>query len=349
MRPLHHAIREVVRFGKVDVQQVGGRRRMGGLSLASTVDRRKRDGVDARRPTAAMELRRAAEVQKCADKGWKSALICLGNMRKGGVAPGSAAYNVALKACAGAGEWGRAAALVEDMQGSGAIPDRGIVAEIRAAGDNLGVMALEDDGDLSCDSDDGDGDVSSVLSGAARNKGGDSGGGIQGSIASMHTAAFGADVAWPSRRPTQDDQAQTGSSTDCSSMSSSSSSSGGGSNGSIANLHNMALGADAAWPSRCPTNSNDDRTATSHSSNNSTGNSGGGDYGSAATRGSSGRSLGSIAWGGRRWRSQHQENEDENASSASPATRGALGVKEGGLPAWSSVASAPFAGSWGDD
>lgn len=41
---------------------------MGGLSLASTVDRRKRDGVDARRPTAAMELRRAAEVQKCADK-----------------------------------------------------------------------------------------------------------------------------------------------------------------------------------------------------------------------------------------------------------------------------------------
>ncbi|CAM9635826.1 unnamed protein product [Ectocarpus sp. 6 AP-2014] len=342
MRPLHHAIREVVRFGKVDVQQIGGRRRMGGLSLASTVDRRKRDGVDARRPTAAMELKRAAEVQKCADKGWKSAIICLGNMRKGGVAPGSAAYNVALKACAGAGEWGRAAALVEDMQGSGAIPDEGIVAEIRAAGDNVGVMALGDDGDLSCSSG---GDMSSVLSGAARNKGGESGGGIQGSIASMHTAAFGADVAWPSRRPTQDDQAHTGSSTDCSSVgsssmgnSSSSSGGGGGSNGSIANLHNMALGADAAWPSRRPTNSN-----------NSTGTSGGGDFGSAATRGSAGRSLGSIAWGGRRWRSQHDKNEDENASSASPATRGARGVKEGGLPAWSSVASAPFAGSWGDD
>ncbi|CAM9186065.1 unnamed protein product [Ectocarpus sp. 4 AP-2014] len=350
MRPFHHAIREVVRFGKVDIQQVGGRRRMGGLALASTVDRRKRDGVDARRPTAAMELRRAAEVQKCADKGWKSALICLGNMRKGGVAPGSAAYNVALKACAGAGEWGRAAALVEDMQGSGAIPDEGIVAEIRAAGDKVGVMAVEDDGDLSCDSG---GDVSSVLSGAARSKRGDRGGGIQGSIASMHTAAFGADVAWPSRRPTQDDQAHTDSSTDCSMSSSSSGGGGGGggggSNGSIANLHNMALGADAAWPSRRPTNSNDGRTAASHSSNNSTGNSGGGDYGSAATRGSSGRSLGSIAWGGRRWRSHHQENEEENASSASPATRGARGVKEGGLPAWSSVASAPFAGSWGDD
>ncbi|CBJ27714.1 hypothetical protein Esi_0083_0044 [Ectocarpus siliculosus] len=271
MRPLHHAIREVVRFGKVDVQQVGGRRRMGGLSLASTVDRRKKDGVDARRPTAAMELKRAAEVQKCADKGWKSALICLGNMRKGGVAPGSSAYNVALKACAGAGEWGRAAALVEDMQGSGAIPDETIVAEIRAAGDNVVVMELGDNDDLSCDSG---GDVSSVLSGAARNKGGESGGGIQ----------------------------------------------------------------DAAWPSRRPTNSN-----------NSTGTSGGGDFGSAATRGSSGRSLGSIAWGGRRWRSQHDENEDENASSASPATRGVRVVKEGGSPAWSSVASAPFAGSWGDD
>ncbi|CAM9729981.1 unnamed protein product [Ectocarpus fasciculatus] len=352
MRPLHHAIREVVRAGKVDVQQVRGRRRMGGLSLASTADRRKRDGVDARRPTGAMELRRAAEVQKCADKGWKSALICLGNMRKGGVSPGSAAYNVALKACAGAGEWGRAAALVEDMQGSGAIPADGIVAEIRAAGDGVGVTALDDDGDLSCDSPDAD--VSSVPSGAARSKG-DSGGGIQGSIASMHTVAFGADVAWPSRRPTQDEQTHTGSSTECSSMSSSSmssSSTSGGSHGSIANLHNMALGADVAWPSRRPTNSNDGRISTGHNSNsnNVTGNCGGSDGGSAAMRGSSGRSLGSIAWGGRRWRSLHQENQDETPpTAASPATRGGSGDKAGGVPSWSSVAPAPFAGSWGDD
>ncbi|CAN0422802.1 unnamed protein product, partial [Hapterophycus canaliculatus] len=88
------------------------RRRLGSLSLGSSADRRATAGVDARRPTRTMELRRAEEVQKCADKGWKSALICLGNMRKGGVSPGSAAYNVALKACAGAGEWDRAAAIL---------------------------------------------------------------------------------------------------------------------------------------------------------------------------------------------------------------------------------------------
>ena len=69
-------------------------------------------------------------------------MICLGNMRKGGVAPGQEAYNIALKACAGAGEWDRASALLEDMSASGATsPDPNVINEIQAGRDAAAAAA----------------------------------------------------------------------------------------------------------------------------------------------------------------------------------------------------------------
>ena len=63
-------------------------------------------------------------------KGWKSALVCLENMLNGGVSPGTRAYNIALKACAEAGEWDRAAALLRDMRACGVAPDAAVVSEV---------------------------------------------------------------------------------------------------------------------------------------------------------------------------------------------------------------------------
>lgn len=44
-------------------------------------------------------------------------------MRKGGVSPGSRAYNIALKACIEAGEQGRAVELLGDMRTAGVAPN----------------------------------------------------------------------------------------------------------------------------------------------------------------------------------------------------------------------------------
>lgn len=80
-------------------------------------------------------------------------MVCLGNMRKGGVSPGSKAYNVALKACVGAGEWDRAAALLEDMSASGATPDASMADEINASKEDAGGIreAAFRDVDVACD------------------------------------------------------------------------------------------------------------------------------------------------------------------------------------------------------
>lgn len=65
---------------------------------------------------------------------WKSALVCIGNMRKGGVSPGTPAYNVAIRACAMAGEADRVSALLADMRASGAMPDEATSAAARLTG-----------------------------------------------------------------------------------------------------------------------------------------------------------------------------------------------------------------------
>eukprot|EP00903_Cladosiphon_okamuranus_P018722 g17234.t2 len=252
---------------------------MGGLSLSSTRDKRATAGVNARRPTETMELRRAAEVQKCADKGWKSALICLGNMHKGGVAPGSAAYNVALKACVEAGKFDRAAALLEDMEGSGATPDADIVREIEASGGAGGGAGLANDDSLTCDAVSSESTAATASNGDSRRSmsslsgGGGSilGGSGRGSVAGMHTAAVGADIDWPSRRPArepnsnsddssssrnnrEDSEELLASSFDPFSLgpinSTTTTSSGGGCGGSVAGMHTVAAGADGGWPSR---------------------------------------------------------------------------------------------------
>lgn len=62
-------------------------------------------------------------------------------MRKGGVAPGVAAYNVALRACAGAGELDRAEALLDDMKSSGATPDQTSFDALVAAADTAAMLS----------------------------------------------------------------------------------------------------------------------------------------------------------------------------------------------------------------
>lgn len=76
---------------------------------------------------------------------WKSAIVCLGNMRKGGVAPGVAAYNVALRACASAGEFTQAETLLEDMKSSGATPDKTSFDALVAAADMASMLSEFDD------------------------------------------------------------------------------------------------------------------------------------------------------------------------------------------------------------
>ena len=254
-------------------------------------------------------------------------------MRKGGVAPGSAAYNVALKACVGAGEFDRAAALLEDMEGSGATPDADIVREITAAGgDGAGGLQNADES-LKCDSGASTA-AARAAAAAAVSSGGSrrsmsslSGRGCgRGSVAGMHTVAVGADIEWPSRRPINDCNARSSNSSSNYSnsdsredrgellmsfdpfslgpvTSSASSMSGSANNGSVAGMH---TGADGVWPSRRP-----------------------------ASDGGGGEQL---------HKHQHLHLHHEGGAGVVPGSK--LGEAEG---AWLSARAAPFAGSWGDD
>ncbi|CAM9509785.1 unnamed protein product [Scytosiphon promiscuus] len=323
-----------------------------------------------------MELRRAEEVQKCADKGWKSALICLGNMRKGGVSPGSAAYNVALKACTEAGEWDRAAALLADMEGTGgATPDADIVLKIEealagegegGAGTSRGEEGVL--GDLSCDtapttsSSPGPSSASSgnVAGSSVRGKagglssggGGVSGGGTRGSIAGMHTmVALGTDASWPSRRTAGGDDGHNNNVNSNSNnnpsgrrMSNTSMNNTSGSRGSVTDMHTIiALGADSPWPSR----------RTSHAID-SNGNDGGMD-GCSGDGAAGSRRSNSLSWGGWRWRngqhrvhaSQNQREEAKGGASHADAFYLGRGCRRAGIRA--EKKAAPFAETWGDD
>lgn len=127
---------------------------------------------------------------------WKSALVCVGNMRKGGVSPGTAAYNVALKACVEAGEWGHASKLLGDMRASGAVPvDAAVAAELEAAmtrGDEAVVASAAVADVSSCDSWGGVVGSQAGSPGTTTTNvvvGGGGGGGV------------GAEGSWPSRGP----------------------------------------------------------------------------------------------------------------------------------------------------
>lgn len=284
-------------------------------------------------------------------------------MRKGGVSPGSAAYNVALKACAGAGEWDRAAALLADMQGTkGATPDAEIVAEIEEA---LAAEGGGDEGvlldDVSCDSagaseagadSSGGGSVGSKGGGLGGSGRGVSGSGSRRSVAGMHTmaVALGADGPWPSRRAAPDDSNIDNTSSSSSSnshvMSSGISMSSIGSDMSMADTYAMGgLGVDRAWPSRRPPSTNDN----ANDANNRCG---------SVVAGST--SSSSASWGGWRWRNRqpthHQQQQHHQMDDASHAGAfyggrgyGAAGKRAEKRAAWPSSPTAPFAGSWGDD
>lgn len=239
-------------------------------------------------------------------------------MRKGGVSPGSAAYNVALKACAGAGEWGRAAALVEDMQGSGATPDAGLVVEITAATEGLrggsSSSSVSPGGDATAAaatvfSEDGDLSFDSVSSGSSTTSSNSSNGGS--SISSKFNSTSGRTRG-----------------------SGSSSKGNSGSHGSIASMHTAAAAssADGEWPS--PRSPNKD------------GNSG-------APGGPGRRLLSSVEWSGRRWRNdQNNHDDDQHEIHFVLMPQAGLWDNDGEIEGggWKPVGTpAPFAGGWGDD
>lgn len=111
-------------------------------------------------------------------------------MRKGGVSPGPAAYNEALKACVEAGEWGHASTLLADVRASGGVPDAAGVSALKAAlgastggGEGAAVVASAEVADLtSCDGWGG------VI-------------GVQAAGSPCTTVGgVGAESSWPSRR-----------------------------------------------------------------------------------------------------------------------------------------------------
>lgn len=111
-------------------------------------------------------------------------------MRKGGVSPGPAAYNAALKACVEAGEWDHASTLLADVRASGGVPDAVGVSALEAAlgastggGKRAAVVASAEVAELtSCD---GWGGVA----------------GVQAAGSPCTTVGgVGAESSWPSRR-----------------------------------------------------------------------------------------------------------------------------------------------------